>query len=59
MIDAISDTPPADETERAIWAIRRLVKSTTGKTLSLEQATSLFDKARDRLEVAMAEVTPK
>jgi len=53
--EPISPTPPDDEEERAIWAIRKVVKATTGMTISVEEATSLFNIAKARL----AEQTPE
>lgn len=55
----IPNEPPEDETERAIWTIRRLVKATTGKVLSEPEARLLFIKAEERMNAAMSEVTPK
>jgi len=57
--NTIQDDPPVDETERAIWAIRRLVKAATGKTLTQEETRELFNKAKVQMEEALAEVTPK
>jgi hypothetical protein len=56
--DEIPSDPPADETERAIWTIRRLVKATTGKVLSEEEAKSLFAQAKAKMASALSEVTP-
>lgn len=58
MSDDIPSDPPADETERAIWTIRRMVKSVTGKALSDQEARALFNTARERMKTAMADVTP-
>ena len=54
--DAIPETPPEGEEDRAIWMIRKLARSTLGKTLSEEEARKLFSVTKEKIVAAMAEV---
>jgi hypothetical protein len=54
--DAIPETPPEGEEDRAIWMIQKLARSTLGKTLSEVEARKLFSVAKEKMEAAMAEV---
>jgi hypothetical protein len=53
------DVPPEDETERAIWYIRRLTKAVTGQDIGEAQTRELFAKARERMATAQASVHPQ
>ena len=54
--DTIPETPPEGEEDRAIWMIRKLARSTLGKTLSEEEASQLFYLTKEKMKAAMAEV---
>jgi hypothetical protein len=53
--DAIPETPPEGEEDRAIWMIRKLARSTLGKTLSEHEARKLFSVTKEKMAEAMDE----
>lgn len=53
--DTIPETPPEGEEDRAIWMIRKLARSTLGKTLNEEEARKLFSVTKEKMTQAMSE----